>query len=510
MDEELVDFGDLEYEDDALPPPDVSSSQQTDHSNTGDGAGGDSQPSSSLSSHPSVGNGSSVGLVPPTLDSLNNMSLWLIEASRTIREQLPNNTFTNLASGPSSIHHSLPQPAVPASTTAPAVTTPVTAQPAPSSAPTRRPRKPSSAPSSTASPAAQYMPDTCLEPSPAGKESASVKTARVESNTVRLEQLIHRCSQELENRINENLPTQIQSAVLDAKTETLRSVLVELRKMEARTREQNKSLKSEIMDLLRTAVKESQDELWEKTVDLFPVQALQELLNSVSTFNNVAMSSPHPPPLTSSLAHPPPTRSPSAPSDQPRSPSVTSSRSRSSSRDSPHPDSDSVVYPRSLSLDEDSARPRSPHTPPRASLAHRMGVNLNSSGRKRRRDPHEGPPSKKTRLHEPSSSLSFQSPAPVDSPSHTLWISRSPHGQPFSSTIDRAFDMYREWASAIARRTDDRAHLPRPYYIDRPHPLRLRLYFTAPADETFYSMWMDHRPHIPCLQRFNLARGGTA
>ncbi|KAJ3767269.1 hypothetical protein FB446DRAFT_821029 [Lentinula raphanica] len=509
MDEELVDFGDLEYEDDALPPPDVSSSQQTDHSNTGDGAGGDSQASSSLSSHPSVGNGSSVGLVPPTLDSLNNMSLWLIEASRTIREQLPNNTFTNLAAGPSSSHNSFPQPAVPASTTVPAATIPVTAQPAPPSAPARRPRKPASASTSTASPAAQYMPDTCLEPGPAGKESASSKTARVESNTVRLEQLIHRCSQELENRINGNLPAQIQTAVLDAKTETLRSVLVELRKMEARTREQNKSLKNEIMDLLRTSVKESLDELWEKTVDLFPVQALQELLNSVSTFNNVALSTPHPPPLTSSSAHPPPTRSPSAPSDQSRSPSVTSSRSRSSSRDSPHSDSDSVVYPRTLSLDEDSARPRSPHTPPWASLAHRMGVNLNSSERKRRRDPHGEPPSKKARLDEPSS-LSLQSPAPVNSPSHTLWLSRSPRGQPFSSTIDRAFDMYREWASAIALRTDDRAHLPRPYYIDRPHPHHLRLYFTAPADETFYSMWTDHRPHIPGLQRFNLARGGTA
>ncbi|KAJ3816246.1 hypothetical protein F5880DRAFT_1619575 [Lentinula raphanica] len=205
----------------------------------------------------------------------------------------------------------------------------------------------------------------------------------------------------------------------------------------------------------------------------------------------------------SSCLPPPPSQSPPVVSRRSPSPSSShsSSHRRSHSHDSFTSSSSSGSHPRS-----DPAVPvrhRSPHTPPHLTLAHRLGMAPVASTSKRKADAYdELRARKKTRTDYPV--------AADKSHPHTLSIIRPPVSRPFSSTMDLAFERYRAWASAIAHHTHDEVHLPKPYLIKRPDPRRLVLFFTAPADDTFYTIWMKYRRHLPILASVSLVRGGTA
>ncbi|KAJ3835092.1 hypothetical protein F5878DRAFT_644611 [Lentinula raphanica] len=367
MDEDLVDYDGNDYEEDGLPFFTAPSSQHIAHS-TGqsDDTGKASLASSSQPSQPPVGFPPSVGLIPTaaSLRAMNDMTTHLLEASKayclTHRQNL-----TAVASGTTSSHPESSQPVLssqpgssqpvlrtpdtnPWPTPVAAASAPQASSPAPlppltqpSAAPSRRVKRTTSASTLSSSPhLIQYMANTYLEPGPPNKETVSSWTSRVESNTVRLEQLIHHCIQELEDCINDKLLDRVEAAVLDAKTEMLRDIIRDLRHADARTRGQLASLKTEMLNILRQEIKESQEMLWSRTLDLFPTQAFQDLQNSISMLNRTALSSCLPPP---------PSQSPPVVSRRLPSPSSSHSLShrRSHSHDSFTSSSSSGSHPRS-------------------------------------------------------------------------------------------------------------------------------------------------------------------
>ncbi|KAJ3726757.1 hypothetical protein C8R42DRAFT_391368 [Lentinula raphanica] len=482
MDEDVVDYGEHDDDDDILPGASLSQyTDQTSHLEEGLDEAAHNSPS--LASQPPVGTSVSVGSSTPaynpaynspSLTAMNNMAAQLLQTQTTLQQQL------------AALRTSVPTLV----TTSPAATGAGSTSPGgqPLAVSARRTRKPSTALTSATPHHVHYMVDTCLEPGPASRESASSRTTRLESNTVRLEQLIHRCIEELEQRLTQDLCERINSAALDTHGDVLKKVIQDLRQTEERLKRQYMSLKSEILDAVRADIKQSQEELWSRMTDLIPTRAIQDLTNTLALLNQ---SSGHPPlqPLTSSSLNPLPPRSPSG--------DFRRSRSRSRSGDS------------ACSRSFDSPHPRSPRTPPLPSLAHRL-TDIPTTSSKRKRSPYSDWQSKRNHPNE-GSSVGHRPPPPSDRPTqNTLRLSRPPDDRPFSSTINRAFDMYYEWASTITRHTNNRVRLPKPVYITRPQTHCLTLYFYGSAAETFYSVWTSHRHLFADLGNIQLSRDGTA